>query len=176
MPHWDQVLLAHLHHCASLQHVVLRPLCSCTQKCNIKFNFGCSTRGGRLFGRNERRACDRMASHLINHLILLLCTLTLHLFRFISCISAPFFRRHQEEKKSPQPVDVHLRDSPGIERSHRGGNSGGVWLTGASGLWAAAACSHGRPAASWLQPFPDTVPLCLHPLCSEWARAGRPVL
>lgn len=106
----------------------------CAQKCNIKFNFGCSTRGVRLLGRNERRACDRMASHLINHLILLLCTLTLHLFRFISRIRALFFQWQQEEK-SQQAVNVHLGDPPSIERSHRGGNSGGVSLTGALKLF-----------------------------------------
>lgn len=119
---WKRSLLAWLD-------APLRPSCvhlynisssgHCAQKCNIKFHFGCSTRGVRLFGRNERRACDRMVSHLINHLILPVRKLTLHLFRFISCISAPFFQRRQEEK-SQQPVDVHLWDPPGIERSHRG--------------------------------------------------------
>lgn len=77
-----------------------------------------------------------VASHLINHFILLLCTLTFNLFRFISCISVPFSKRHQEEKtkKSSQPVDVHLWDPAGIERRHRGG-SRGDWLTGALKLF-----------------------------------------
>lgn len=78
--------------------VFLRPLCSFAHKCDVKFHFGCSTRRVRFSGRNERWACDGTATHLINHLILLLCRLTFHLFRFVSCITAPFSNRRREGK------------------------------------------------------------------------------
>lgn len=115
----------------------LRPLCSCTHKCDVKFRFRCSTRRVRFSGRNERWARDGTATHLINHLILLLCRLTFHLFRFISCITAPFSKRRREGKKSEQPVDVHLW-GPGRQRRHRGGctlSGGGVSLTAALKLF-----------------------------------------
>lgn len=137
MPYCDQVLLARLHHCASLQHCLPQAIVLMRSQMRRKVSFRMLDEASEILWPEWTMSLwrDGDTPNKSPHPSAMQVDISFVPLRFM--YHCAFLQSSQGGKNSEQPVDVHVW-GPGRQRRHRGGCSlsgGGVSLTAALKLF-----------------------------------------